>query len=524
MRDSEEPAGGQSRGRILWADDEVDMLRPHLMTLRRAGYVVDPVMNGADALELLSRWSYDLMLLDERMPGLRGIEVLERVRREAPRLPVVMVTKSEEDSTLREAIGRRAEDYIVKPTSPRQVLSVVTRLLAGPALRHEFMARDFTRLYPRLAEAAAEASSWRDYANLYSQLVDWQLRLDAAREAGLAETLDSLLTEARRGYCDLVAQRYGQWVHEGGARGPPLSVDIMPRFFGPLVREDESTLIIVMDCMRLDQWRAIRPHLEDFFEIEESLYSSVLPTATPFSRNGIFTGLFADELAEVKPDWWAVGDNSPEAELFQNAVERAAGRRVKTHYERVFTRREAGTALANLGGVLSTPGATALVFGFVDLLTHGRAESRLLWEIAGDPSALRSLTTAWFERSPALDALRLAARLGVRTLVTTDHGSIHCHRPTTVFAGPDASRGLRYKIGNDIRAENPDNVYSARDADELRLPPGGLRQSYVLCREDYFFVYPTKLNEYRRRYRNSFLHGGVSLEEMVLPVALLTPR
>ena len=515
-------------GRILWVDDEVDLLRPHLMLLRGEGYQVDAIMNGQDALELLGSRTYDLVLLDEQMPGLRGIEVLDRVRRASPRLPVVMVTKSEENSTMHEAIGRRADDYIVKPTSPRQVLSVVTRLLAGPALQHEQIARDFSRRFGELRDACSTASTWQDWSSLYSEMIDWDLKLEEAEETGLREILDTLVIDLRRGFCDLVADRYGEWVHEGGEEGPPLSVDVLPRMFRPLLSEDPASLVIIMDCMRLGQWRAIAPLVSELFEIEEELYASILPTATPYARNALFSGLFPDELAELRPEWWERGDeigyNSFEDELFQRLVNQLAGGKLPTHYEKIFSADEGDAMLGRLGGYLSSPSATALVFGFVDLLTHGRSESRLIWEMAPDTSALRSLTVTWFQRSAAYRALKVAAQRGVRVLLTTDHGSLHCHRPATVYAKRDATANLRYKFGDDLRVENPSAVFSTTDHDELRLPPGGMKRTYVLCREDYFFVYPTKLREYQNRYRDSFLHGGISPDEMVMPAVLLTPR
>jgi CheY-like chemotaxis protein len=516
------------RGRILWVDDEVDHLRPHLMLLHREGYHVDAIMNGNDALELLDQESYDLVLLDEHMPGLRGMEVLAELRNRIPELPVVMITKSEDEATMHEAIGHRADSYIVKPTSPRQVLSVVTRLLAGPALQLEQVARDFTRRFGELRGLIDEARSWRDWADLYAELVDWDLRLEQAGDPSLPQILDSLRQEVRRGYCDLVSGQYGEWVHDEGDAGPPLSVDIVPRFLKPLLKPDESSLLVVVDCLRLDQWRAIRPLLSGLFDVEEALYSSILPTATPFSRNAIFSGLFPDEIEEFRPGWLnsdaEVGYNSFEDQLFDRQVRRLAGPDVRTHYEKLFTGDDGEAMLRRLPGYLAEPSATALVFGFVDLLTHGRSESRLIFEVARDAAALRRLTVSWFEHSAAFGALREAARRGVRVLLTTDHGSIHCHRSATIFAKRDATANLRYKFGSDLRVENPSAVFLMSDSGDLRLPRGGLQTKYALCRDDYFFVYPTKLREYQNRYRDSFLHGGVSPEEMVLPVVLLTPR
>jgi len=519
---------GVRKSRVLWVDDEVDLLRPHVMMLEEEGYRVDGIMNGPDALALLERETYDLVLLDEQMPGLRGLEVLEQIRKRAPHLPVVMVTKSETSATLHEAIGRRADDYIVKPTSPRQVVSVVTRLLAGPALRHEQVAREFTRRFGELRDEIASAESWEDWATLYSELVDWELRLVETEETGLREILATLTLDLRRNYCDLVSRRYGEWVHDGGESGPPLSVDVVRRFLRPLLGRGRSCLLVVMDCLRLDQWRAIRPLLEGMFDVEEALYSSILPTATPFSRNAIFSGKFPDEIDELRPGWLNAGDetgfNTFEDELFAAHVRDLVGPSCPTHYEKIFSGEEGAAMLERLPGYLAEPSATAIVFSFVDLLTHGRSESRLVREVARDAAALRALTRTWFERSAALATLKLAARSGVPVLLTTDHGSIHCNRPATVYAKRDATANLRYKFGSDLRVENPTVVHSVSNPDDLRLPPGRMQTNYLLCREDYFFVYPTKLREYQKRYRDSFLHGGISPEEMVLPAVLLTPR
>lgn len=517
-----------NKGRILWVDDEVDLLRPHTILLVREGYHVDAVMNGVDALELLDRESYDLVLLDEQMPGLRGIEVLSEIRARGRSLPVVMVTKSQTDDTMHEAIGRRADDYIVKPTSPRQVLSVVTRLLAGPRLRHEQIAREFTRRFGELRDEIGRAGSWDDWSRLYSELVDWELGLESAGETDLREILRSLQSDVRKGFCDLVAREYVDWTHEEGIPGPVLSVDVMRRFLQPVISDQSSCMLVVMDCLRLDQWRVMRPLLEDHFEVEESLYSSILPTATPFSRNAIFSGMFPDELEEARPGWYDSGGeegfNTFEDELFAAHVRELAGPGIQTHYEKVFTAEQGEDLLTRLPGWLSRPTATALVFAFVDLLTHGRSESRLLWEVARDAAALRSLSLAWFERSAALEALREAARRGTRVLLTTDHGSVHCNRPVVTYARSDATANLRYKFGRNLRVEDPSAVLSTSDPDDLRLPPRGFQSNYVLCRDDYYFVYPTKLREYQNRYRDSFLHGGVSPEEMILPAVLLTPR
>lgn len=515
--------------RILWIDDEVELFEPHLLFLRQRGYEVDTTTNGDDALELARAKFYDLMLLDEQMPGRRGLDVLSELRREEPHARVVMVTKSEEDRTMVEAIGRRVDDYLVKPTSPRQVLSVVTRLLEGPQIRQQRAAQDFAARFGQLSRMREEASSWEHYFAVYDELTDWDLRLHQAEERGLLDSVSALLVELRRDFGEHVSREYAGWLRDvdsGGTR-PPLSVDVVRRAVVPNLEPGRPLLFVIIDCMRLDQWRTIRPLLGMHFDIEESLYSSILPTATPYSRNAIFSGQFPDDIAAARPEWWEIGEgslNAFEDDLLREQLRRLTGRDVPVHYEKVFTDADSDDLVARVRGALRGDGVVAVVFNFVDLLTHGRSESAILMEVARDVEALRALTRQWFERSSAARVLREAAAARAMTVVTTDHGSIHCERPLTVFARRDATSNLRYKFGQDLRAEDRDAVYSVNDESTLRFPPGRLATNYIFALEDRFFVYPTKLREYQARYRGSFLHGGISPEEMVLPLAVLTPR
>jgi CheY-like chemotaxis protein len=514
--------------RILWVDDEVDLLKPHLLFLQARGYHVDAISNGDDALELLRENSYDLVLLDEQMPGRSGLEVLEVMRRENPHQRVVMVTKSEEDHTMTEAIGRRVDDYLVKPTSPRQVLSVVTRILEGSSIQQQRVAQDFAARFGTLSRAAQDASTADDFAAVYAELVGWQVRLEAAGETGLLDTVHQLVIDLRRDFGAWVVGEYPRWMKDAADR-PRLSVDLVREFLVPRLGT-EPVWFVVLDCMRLDQWRAMAPLLAPYFEIEESFHYSILPTATPYARNAIFSGLYPDQIAKKRPEWWDASDdegslNAFEDQLLTEQLKRLTGRDVPVHYEKIFSDRQAEQVRARVNSALRTPGMViALVFNFVDLMTHGRSESPILMEVARDEAALRDLTKAWFERSTAYAVLQEAARQGHKVILTTDHGSILCQHSTTVFARKDATSNLRYKFGQDLRAEIASTAFSTRDEKDLRLPPGRLGMSYVLALEDFFFVYPTKLREYQARYKNSFLHGGISPEEMIVPVVSLTPR
>ena len=512
--------------RILWVDDEVDLLQPHLLFLRQRGYEVDTTTNGDDALDLIDRRPYDLVLLDEQMPGRRGLEVLSQLRHAEPHARVVMVTKSEEDGTLEEAIGRRVDEYLVKPASPRQVLSVVTRLLEGPQLRQQQAAQDFAAGFLALSQAKDSASEWQEYFRVFSDLVDWELRLEAAGESGLVDSVRSLAVDLRREFGIHIQREYSRWLRSDPPQRPPLSTDVVERWLLPQV-EHQPVLFVVLDCMRLDQWRAIRPLLAELFNIDEGLYSSILPTATPYSRNALFSGQFPDEIARERPEWWTQDEgslNAFEDDLFRDHLRRLTGRDVPVHYEKVFTDDGADELISRVRNAFRGEGVISLVFNFVDLLTHGRSESNLLMEVARDVEGLRALTRQWFERSSAFRILRDAAAEGAHVVLTSDHGSILCERPVTVYARRDATSNLRYKFGQDLRAEQPQAVLAVNDETMLRFPPGRMATNYLVALEDFFFVYPTKLREYQARYRGSFLHGGASPEEMILPVATLRPR
>ena len=512
--------------RILWVDDEVELLEPHLLFLRQRDYQVDTASHGDDALELIRREPYDLVLLDEQMPGRRGLEVLEELRKEAPHVRVVMVTKSEEDQTMQEAIGRQVDDYLVKPASPRQVLSVVTRLLQGSRLQQQLAAQDFAGRFAELSQDKDRAEHWRDFFRLYSELVDWELRLEDAGESGLVDSVRALRVDLRREFGGHVRVEYPRWLRAEPDGRPTLSTDVVRRWLLPRIG-DGPVIFMIIDCLRLDQWRAMKALLTDVFEIDEDLYSSILPTATPYSRNALFSGKYPDQIAERYPDWWARDEgslNAFEDELFTRHLKELTGRDVGVVYEKVFTDAQAGELEARVRNAFKTDSVISLVFNFVDLLIHGRSDSNLLMEVARDVPALRALTRQWFERSAALRILREAAAEGVEVVLTTDHGSILCERPVTVFARRDATDNLRYKFGQDLRAEEPDAVMAVNDETELRFPAGSLATNYLIGLEDYFFVYPTKLREYQARYKNSFLHGGISPEEMILPVATLRPR
>ena len=514
---------------ILWVDDEVEGLAGHRRFLEQQGFSVEQAAHGDDALALLRRQPYSVVLLDEQMPGRRGLELLGEIRSIDPAMPVVMVTQSEDEGTLREAIGIQVDDYLVKPVHPRQILSVVTRLLEGDRIRQQRLARDFVGRFRELEGRRASSLAWREWIEYVVELSRWEVKLAAAAEPGLTEALHSLQVALRKDFTDFIRKHYPKWLANPEGDRPPLSVDVGAEFLLPVLKRTGKVLFILVDCLRLDQWEALRDLITPMFDVEESHYFGIVPTATPYARNSIFSGLFPMEIAARHPAWWGHASdeeslNSHEAELLTEQLQDLMGRPVPVRYEKLFTAADGVELLKRLPAHLSQGGVTALVFNFIDQLTHGRSESAILYEVARDADALRGLTRTWFERSPVRAALAEAERRGVPVLLTTDHGSIHCETPATVYAKRDATQNLRYKFGEDLRAEDPEAAVLVEDLKAWGLPSLGLGVRMALATGDRFFVYPTKLREYQARYRGSFLHGGVSPEEMILPVALLTPR
>jgi CheY-like chemotaxis protein len=513
---------------ILWVDDEAESLESHRRFLEDQGYAVESATHGDDALELLRRQPYGIVLVDEQMPGQRGLELFGAIRAIDPAMPIVMVTKSEDAATMREAIGLAIDDYLVKPVQPRQVLSVVTRLLEGDRIRQQHLSREFVTRFRELESRRGAALGWREWIDLYRELAIWDIKLGDAGEPGLVEALRAMVTGLRRDFAGFIERHYAGWIAHPDADRPALSPDVVTEFVLPVLQGQGRALFILVDCLRLDQWEALVPLITPILDVETSYYYSILPTATPYSRNAIFAGLFPREIAATHPEWWTEDEdeslNAHEHDLLQRQLARLMKKPVATRYEKIFGGSDPDELLRKLPSMLSQDGVTALVFNFVDQLTHGRSENAILLEVAKDEAALRALTRAWFERSSLKAALLEAERRRVSVILTTDHGSIHCHTPATVFAKRDATNNLRFKFGEDLRAEDPQAAIVVNDPQTYGLPRRALGVRALFALGDRFFVYPTKLREYQARYRGAFLHGGVSPEEVILPVALLTPR
>lgn len=513
---------------ILWVDDEIDHLESHMMFLRERGYLVSGATSGDEALELIANNRYDLVLLDEMMTGRDGLSTLEEIKHIAPNLPVVMVTKSEEEHLMEQAIGKKIDDYLTKPVNPSQILSVIKRHLHSGKIQTEHLSRQYAADLAHLQQKLYGPMAWGDWIDVHLRLSKWDL--DIARFPNLG--LDDIRLEHHRQWSaefgKYVEKNYYDWVNDAADR-PPLSIDVVPRWVAPHLKTGRQVFFFVIDCMSLDQWLHIEPEVAEYFNVRREHYFSILPSATPFSRNAIFSGLYPADVKRLHPELWQIGSkdeysrNRLERQLLDEQLARLGIRlKPEAKYVKVLDQEE-GDRLAKKVGTYANAPLLSVVYNFVDNLTHGRSESELLRELAPDQGAFRDLMKTWFTNSSWFKVLRQLARQDCVVVVTSDHGSILGTRGTVARARKDSSTNLRYKYGDNLNGE-PKESMLIRNPEEYRLPTFTISTSYLIAKEDFFFVYPTQFNEYQRRFAGTFQHGGISLPEMVLPVATLEPR
>jgi CheY-like chemotaxis protein len=512
--------------KILWADDEIELLRPHILLLEEKGYHVTPVTNGTDAVAFAARERFDAVVLDETMPGMGGLATLEAIKERDPSMPVVLVTKNEAESLMDDAIGRRIDDFLLKPVRPTQVFLALKRLLESDRLQESRRARDYVAELARLRSESAEGLDWRGWVDLYGRNAQWDVELDAVDDQGLKQAQADQRRELNVEFAQLVENSYERWAHGEGA--PPLSTDVVSRWVAPHLREGRRVTLIVIDCMRLDQWLTVEPLIRPFFDIALEHHVSILPTATPYSRNAIFSGLFPEEIHRQHPEYWqeGLGDerskNRYERQLLDHQLARLELKMKPAKYLKVYNADEANNVRRNIGTLKDTP-LVAIVFNFLDMLAHGRSESDLLKELAPDESAFRSVMRSWFLHSALFEALKWLSKQDGVVVVTTDHGAVLSRHSALVYGNRETSTNLRFKFGTNLSAESRHAVHVKEPA-RFRLPAEAMHKTYIIAKEDFYFVYPTRFHEYENKYRGSFQHGGISLEEMILPVATLTPR
>jgi CheY-like chemotaxis protein len=517
--------------RILWVDDEIEMLRPHLLFLEEKGYAVESAANGADALDEVRAHPYEVVLLDEQMPGMDGLQTLEEIKEARPGTKVVMVTKSEEERLMEEALGERISDYLTKPVNPSQILLTVKRLLEQGRLQDEKVSQEYLQSFNEISRRLSAPMQHAEWTDLYRELVGYDLELGSGDE-GARQIFDDQRQEANRAFGRFVEKNYPQWIEESteylpDEERPPLSHEIVPQFVLPETERGDPVAFFIIDCMRYDQWLEFEELLRPLFEIETDWHYGLLPTATPYSRNALFSGLLPMQIQQRYPEVWASGEesehsrNQHEDELLQDLLDRHSTG-FDARYDKLITA-EDGRAFADRATELSQQRLSAIVVNFVDILAHSRSDSDVLKEIAPDERAYRALTRTWFEHSWLLDTFRTLADAGVTCVVTTDHGAIRSLRDTKVIGDRETSTALRYKYGRNLKC-NAEHAIFVKEPEDYGLPSQGMNTNYIIAKEDYYFVYPTNYHHYQNKYRDTIQHGGASMEEMILPVLTLRPR
>lgn len=519
--------GTDDAKRILWVDDEIDLLRPHMLFLNERHYDVTPISNGDDAIALCRKEHFDLVLLDEMMPGRDGLSTLEEIASIHPNLPVVMITKNEEERLMDEAIGHKIADYLIKPVNPNQILSVCKRILDAKKIREGWAVRDYIVEFNKIRERLCRPMTWQDWADVHRLLSEWDVELDRYQDAGLKQTQRDQHRECNAEFGQFVERHYAAWVR--GEEAPVVSVDVVREFVAPHLSNDNRVYFIVIDCMRLDQWLTIESMVAEYFTIDRKYYYSILPTATPYSRNGIFSGLYPADIAAMYPEIWNKGmkdeqsRNRHERQLMDLQLERLGiALNPEPKYVKILDVEEARNVARKITTYYDVP-LVSMVFNFVDNLTHGRSESEILQEIAPDESGFRSLTRSWFNHSALFEILRTLSRQRCTIVLTSDHGAVLGMRGTRAFGDRETSTNLRYKYGDRLGCDRK-HAMMIEDPKSYRLPVYSQSTNYIIAKEDYYFVYPTKFHEYQRQYQDSFQHGGISMEEMILPICTMRPK
>lgn len=517
-----------NKGKILWVDDEIELLRPHILFLKEKGYAVETATNGEDAIDLVATKTFDLVFLDEMMSGMGGLRTLSEIKNIRPELPVIMVTKSEDEGLMENAIGNKINDYLTKPVNPSQILLACKKFLEGKKITGEHVSRDYIKEFNEISVSLLSNPDANDWIEIYNKLVGWSSDLDQHPELGLKDTFHDQFRSCNCEFSKFIEKNYRHWLES--SERPPLSVDVVERFLIPELQDGKSVFFFVIDCLRLDQWMGMEVILRDLYNIKKQFYYSILPTATPYSRNAIFSGSWPNDIERRFPEIWEQWEDDDHSRnkneqqfLFNLLGRRKINLKPEPKYIKIIDP-EFGKNIEHNILSFTNNKLTSIVFNFVDMLAHGRSDSQLLKEIAPDESAYRSLTQSWFAHSSLLSMFRmLATQKNIKIVVTSDHGSIRCLRGAKVIADREAATNLRYKFGKNLKVDDKHAIF-IKNPNDYRLPNRGVTVNYIIAKEDYYFVYPTDYHKYLAQYRDSFQHGGISLEEIILPIIVLEPK
>lgn len=513
--------------KILWVDDEIDLLKPFVLFLEERNYEVDTCNNGTDAIEKVLETKYDLVILDEMMPGLDGLATLQEIKRINSAIPIVMVTKSEEEGLMDKAIASQISDYLIKPVNPSQIIMAIKKIFQADEIRANQMGEQYARYVAQLNQRLFDSPNWEEWANIYRDMANWDLRIDEVNDEDLRQTHFLEKRNCNTEFTNFIERNYRNWLVSDDR--PNLSFDLVSQYIAPHFDEGVPIYFIIIDCMRLDQYLAIEPYIQELFDVELDLYYSILPTATPFSRNSIFSGLLPIDIAKRFPEYWVTSgelDNSRnrnEHQLLDEHV-KELGYQLDpaSKYVKIFNMEEGNFVLRKIE-TWNKENLVVLVYNFLDLLAHHRSRDKILQETIPHEEGLRAFTKHWFLHSALYEALRLIAKQDAICVISTDHGSIKVNRATQVVGDRDASVTVRYKEGKNLTA-NDRHALFAKKPMEYGLPSKSIVDNFIFAKDDYYFVYPNAYHQYQRQYNGTFQHGGVSLEEMVLPVATCRPK
>ena len=513
--------------RILWADDEIEMLKPHIMYLEEKRYIVDAVVSGNEAVELVEERHYDIVFLDEQMPGMNGIEALEKIKKHSAGLPVVMITKSEEESIMEDAIGSNIADYLIKPVKPSQILLSIKRNLENRKLAGEKASMTYQQQFRELGMKITDRLDSNEWINVYKDLTRYEIDLEKTDDKGIIEVLNMQKQEANNAFAKFYEKNYLDWIKGNTDDKPILSHTLIKDVAFPLLDKGKKVFLLLIDNLRYDQWKTIQQFIEVYFRVmDDKLYYGIIPSTTQYARNALFAGLLPNEIRKHYRQYWVEEHeegtkNKFEFELLQEQFKRY-GRKTTLSYNKILNLNAGRKLYENISNLMTTD-FNVIVYNFIDMLSHARTEMEIIRELADDEAAYRSLMLSWFEHSSLFDIIKYLSTKDVTILITTDHGSVKVTNPVKIIGDKNVNTNLRYKYGKSLNY-NEKEVFEILNPEEFYLPKLNVSTRWAFARGADFFAYPNNFNYYANYYRNTFQHGGISMEEILIPVITLSPK